>query len=376
MNNLHISLTEMKNESRVLKQTNSIYNSNRFKNVFISSLWSEGLAKSENLNGVELKRFDLKTRNYGNNLVIQLLKYLEFTFAVYRSYRKKNIDIITIHALALLPLGCLLKLLYSAKLVYDAHELETEKNGLGGVRKKLAKRLESMLIPFVDHTIVVSNSIADWYKSSYSINNVSVVFNAPIIENIKPSNLLKSKLGIDSHIKLYIYQGVLNKGRGIDEILGVFKKAKGNVAVAFMGYGIDSEKIKEAAESSDKIYYVPAVPPSEVLSYTASADVGISFIEPICLSYDYCMPNKIFEYLAVGLPVIVSNGKEMSKFVEEYGIGWHANDFSSDELAKLVQQSSKLDTSIYSERSKKTSEKYKWQHQERLLLEVYENVME
>ncbi|WP_171045652.1 glycosyltransferase [Pseudoalteromonas rubra] len=376
MNNLHISLTEMRNESRVLKQASSIYNSSSFESVFISSLWGEGLEMSENLNGVELRRFDLKTRNYGNNLIIQILKYLEFTYTVYRNYRKNNIDIITIHALALLPLGCLLKVLYSSKLVYDAHELETEKNGLGGLRKKLAKWLESILIPFVDHTIVVSNSIADWYKSRYSIENVSVVFNSPIIKDIKKNNLLKSKLGIDSHIKLYIYQGVLSKGRGIDEILDVFGKETADVAVAFMGYGMESEKIKEAASASDKIFYVPAVAPAEVLSYTASADVGISFIEPVCLSYDYCMPNKVFEYLAVGLPVIVSNGKEMSNFVEEHGVGWHASNFSSDELAKLVQHSCKQDTSIYEKRSKEISEKYKWQHQEKLLLEVYKNVTE
>ncbi|TLX45357.1 glycosyl transferase family 1 [Pseudoalteromonas phenolica] len=378
MNNLHISLTEMKNESRVLKQTSSIYSSESFENVFVASLWGESLALEEDLDGINLKRFDLKTRNFGNNLVVQLLKYFEFGLSIFSRYRKESIGIITIHSLALLPIGVILKFLYGAKLIYDAHELETEKNGLHGIRKILSKKVEKLLIRFVDHTVVVSKSIERWYKKHYPNSKVTVVFNAPIVKNVQKTTLLRDRFDIQPDTKLYIYQGGLKPGSGVEQILEVFKKTKKNVAVVFMGYGVSEGDIIESSKEHENIYYLPAVAPSEVLSYTSSADIGLSFVEAVCLSYSYCMPNKVFEYLASGLPVIVSDCIDMKSFIQEHdnSIGWYSENFSVSELTRLIEQTSNIDTSTYREQCRKVSEKYKWQHQEKVLLEIYQSMVE
>src|SRR5690606_29052144 len=104
-------------------------------------------------------------------------KYLEYCWRVFFFYRKKNIKVVNVHSLGLLPLGYVLKKLYKAKLVYDAHELETETNGSKGFRQKLSKWLEKKLIHKADMTLVVSESIADWYANEYNIARPPVVLN-------------------------------------------------------------------------------------------------------------------------------------------------------------------------------------------------------
>lgn len=147
INNLHISLTEFRNESRVLKQATTISSLAKIYHVHIAALHAEDLNQEESIaDNIFLKRFTLKTRGLNRGLFPQILKYFEFVFRVLFFYKKKNIGIVNIHALGLLPLGYLLKLIYGAKLIYDTHELETETNGAKGFRKKLGKWVERLLI--------------------------------------------------------------------------------------------------------------------------------------------------------------------------------------------------------------------------------------
>ena len=121
MNNLHLSLTEFRNESRVLKEASSISTLELFDKVFVAALHADGLLERESFGeGVEAKRFKLKTRNLSKGLFAQAIKYLEYTFKVTHYYWKKDITMINIHALSLLPVGYFLKLLYGAyDLIYS-----------------------------------------------------------------------------------------------------------------------------------------------------------------------------------------------------------------------------------------------------------------
>lgn len=166
--------------------------------------------------------------------------------------------------------------------------------------------------------LVVSESIADWYKEEYKIDRPSVVLNAPNRRKLKSNNYFCQQLDIREDQIILLYQGGLALGRGVHLILDAFK-ARGDdkLVVVFMGYGLLEADIIAAAKQHKNIYFFPAVSPRIVLEYTSSADLGISLIENTCLSYYYCMPNKIFEYAMAGLPVLVSNMKDMSKLVTE-----------------------------------------------------------
>ena len=163
MNNLHISLTEFRNESRVLKETNSLIKYGIADTVYIASLYASNLEKEQRYSErLILNRFKLKTRNLSKYFFMQVFKYIEFVCKVTFFYQTRAIKMVNVHSIALLPLGVLLKYLYKAKLVYDAHELETETSGLSGARKKLAKFMEKDMIKKCDLIFVVSENIADW----------------------------------------------------------------------------------------------------------------------------------------------------------------------------------------------------------------------
>ena len=127
MNNLHISLTEFRNETRVLKQVQSLLNSKFIDTIDIAALYRDDLATVEKLTeGICIYRIPLKFQNLPRALIFQFFKYIEFCLRVIKIAKFNNTKIITIHSLALLPIGVLLKYLTKGDLVYDAHELETE----------------------------------------------------------------------------------------------------------------------------------------------------------------------------------------------------------------------------------------------------------
>ncbi|MCT7506075.1 glycosyltransferase family 4 protein [Aliarcobacter cryaerophilus] len=377
MNNLHISLTEFRNESRVLKETNSILNHNLASKVYIASLHSDGLEEEKIYNdNLILNRFKLSSRKLSKNLLAQILKYFEFIFRVTKFYKNKDIKMVNIHAIALLPFGVFLKYLFKAKLVYDTHELETETNGGNGLRKKLAKFVEKTLIKKCDLIFVVSENIADWYAKEYDIRKPVVVKNAPRLLDSKKNNHFRENLGIKDESIIVLYQGGLSKGRGVDLLLEAFKKREDDkVVIVFMGYGQLEEEIKNASKEKNNIFFHPAVDPDIVLEYTSSADIGISFIENTCLSYYYCLPNKLFEYAMAGLPVIVSNMKEMRELVEKYDMGIIVEDDKVNSMNNAIDKIVQSDIKQMKQNARRCAEENSWEKQEVKMINEYKRVL-
>ncbi|WP_299735200.1 glycosyltransferase [uncultured Endozoicomonas sp.] len=373
MNNLHISLTEFRNESRVLKEVDSISSLQYMQHVYIASLHGSGLSIAEKLSGkISLKRMILKTRILNKGLFAQIIKYIEFSLKVFFYYRNKNIDLINIHSLGLLPLGYFLKIFYKARLIYDTHELETETNGLNGLRKKLAKIIERFLIDKVDHIFVVSENIADWYQKKYGIQRPTVVMNAPKSYTVENNQYFRNKFELREDQLIVLYQGGLAPGRGIDLLLETFSlRTDDKVIIVFMGYGVLEKLIQDTADKYNTVFFHKAVQPKDLLNYTASADIGISPISNTCLSYYFCMPNKLFEYAMAGLPVLVSNMKEMREFVEKYRIGWVIEDETIDSINQAIDKIVGSDMRKFKNNARLAALENAWEHQALKMLVDY-----
>lgn len=378
MNNLHISLTEFRNESRVLKETNSILNHNIASKVYIASLHADDLEEQKKYkNNLILNRFKLSSRKLSKSLFVQVLKYLEFLYRVAFFYKNKDIKMVNIHSIALLPLGVLLKYLYGAKLVYDTHELETEVNGSIGIRKKLAKFMEKQLIKKCDLIFVVSENIADWYIKEYGISRPVVVKNAPRLFEQKRTNYFRENLGIKDDSVIVLYQGGLSKGRGVDLLLNAFKSREDDkVVIVFMGYGELEESIKTASKEKNNIFFHSAVAPEIVLDYTSSADFGIHMIQNTCLNHYYCMPNKLFEYAMAGLPVIVSNMKEMRELVEKYNMGIVVEDDKVGSMNNAIDKILESDIEKMKKNARRCAEENSWEKQEIKMINEYKRVLD
>jgi glycosyltransferase involved in cell wall biosynthesis len=259
-------------------------------------------------------------------------------------------------------------------VVYDAHELESEKNGLRGVEKKLVKIIERLLIGMVDIVLVVNDSIYDHYLNMYpELKNIRVIKNVmPIDKSVQiSSDALRVSLNIDKEKTIFLYQGGIEKGRGIELLIEAFIKSEiTNSSLVFMGYGSLKNIILAAAKGNENIYYHESVALDMLMEYTSSADVGLSIIENTCLSYYYCLPNKIFEYISAGLPIIASNFPEIRKVVDQYEAGVLVNPEVSEELEKAFQLFEFGHKFPIGGRNA-VLEKYNWEIEEKEYLEMF-----
>jgi len=241
-----------------------------------------------------------------------------------------------------LPVAWIISKARGAKLVYDAHELESEKNSQSRINSTLTVLIEKIVWPSVDLLVTVSPSIKVWYKDKYGPKPAALVLNSPVYDSSKTqergrqeSSYLREKFGIPKECKIFIYVGMLIPGRGIETLLRVFEEVKES-HVVFLGFGILEEKIKKAAGTSSNIHIHDAVPHHEVIDIIQSADVGLCFIEKVSLSDYYCLPNKLFEYAFAGLPILASRFPDIESVMTRHNLGLCAVE-SFDGISEQVQ---------------------------------------
>jgi len=373
MKNTHINMNEFTNASRITKEVNSLISNDLFDIIDIIALGSNELpVKQEISNKIRVHRIRLRTRSLPKNVFFQAIKYLEFSSKSIYFILKNKPDVVNAHALSALPIALIAKSILKNNVVYDAHELETERNGSQGFRGSISKFIERKLIKHVDMMLVVSESIADWYVEEYKIKRPTVVLNVPNRRELKTNNHFREQLNIRDDQVILLYQGGLMTGRGVHLILDAFKARNDDQIVAvFMGYGQLEADIKTAAKQYENIYFFPAVAPQVVLEYTASADIGISLIENTCLSYYYCMPNKLFEYAMAGLPVLVSNMKDMSALVTQNVMGAVISDFTPTGINKALDEFLQKDLSQMKTNAYRVAIENSWEEQEKKMLVAY-----
>lgn len=213
MNNLHIVVNSFRYGSRVLKETSSLVRSGLVDRAYIAALHENGLPERETIDEArEVWRAHIRSRGWPRTFVVMVIKYLEYCMRIFLYARKKNIHLINIHNVDLLPFGVLLKRIFKAKLVYDPHELETEQYGMYGARQKVMRRVERRFIGCADIVVVVSDGIKDWYQDSYGVKNIVVVRNCPEFRKPQRTKLLHKELGIPEGKKIILYQGGLVGG--------------------------------------------------------------------------------------------------------------------------------------------------------------------
>jgi glycosyltransferase involved in cell wall biosynthesis len=370
---ISIVLNNFRNDSRVLKTNISLQNNGY--DVQVVAIWEDGLKEFEEVQNIPVHRMKLVSKNWSKNKLVQLFKYFEFLYRTVKKY--KDNDILHCNDLNALPIGVIIKKFFNknAKIVYDAHEYETEIDGLKGIQKKMFKFLEKSLIKYTDKVITVSDAIANEYAKSYKIEKPTLVLNTPPYKEIEKKDLFREKFGIEKNKTIFLYQGGLSSGRGIEILLETFKTIENkNAVIVFMGYGELEELIKEYSKKYESICFHPAVSPDILLDYTSSADFGISMIEDTCLSYRYCLPNKLFEYIMAEIPVIVSNLYEMNRLVEKYNIGVVAKENNVEGLKNAIKKALKVDKEVLRNNIKQVKTIYNWQEQEKVLLRVYKDL--
>ena len=360
------------NDSRVLKEGLSLFNSGY--HVEIIAHGDKDLSTYEKHRGLIIKRLAYLDRTITKGKIGKVKAYFQFLKESVNYC--KTFDILHCNDINILPIGVIIKKFYNKniKIVYDAHEYETETYALSGIQKKITKFSEKFLIKYADKVITVSDSIANEYVKLYSIEKPALVLNAPNYKEIIKYDKFREAFGIEGKT-IFLYQGGLGKNRGIELLLEVFKTINNSESVmVFMGYGELESLIIKYAKENDNIFFHKAVSPDVLLDYTVSADFGIATIEDSCLSYRYCLPNKLFEYIMAEVPIIVSNLPEMSKVVKKNNIGVVVENETLEGIKKAIEKALLLDKKQISKNLKNLKNIYNWEEQEKVLLKLYRNL--
>lgn len=375
--NIHIYPSYLTNESRIMRETKSLIRLNLVEQIEVLGFWKEGLATKDvvqpTLRLIRIPTFVQKRTGIWK--VLNMVSFPVFYAKVFVRCFAKKPSVVNCHSLTVLPLGVLLKLVFKCALIYDPHELETETNDSKGLRQIVARLIEKMFIGKANTVIVVGNKIAEWYKLKYGLNNLHVIRNIPESASSTPpsTSSMRARFGLSDQDLLFIYVGVLEKGRGINLLLSVFDQLPAHYHLVFVGYGIFEATVKEAALRRGNVHVMDAVQPREVIGVISSADVGLCLIEPTCLSYYYCLPNKSFEYLRAGLPFIASNLPELRLEFGNTNVCW----FSELDVDQLIGIISKISRATIEEKRNSvfaSQGRWQWDEEAAKYIEIYKNL--
>lgn len=310
-----------------------------FTEVIVAAKWEPGLKVHDRLGPkIRVVRIKMRTLELPKIRLFQIVKYYEWRRSLLALAHEIKPAVVVAHSFGPLAAAISVKKHTGARLLYDAHELETERNGLSGLTQVVDKLLERRLIRHCDAVTVVCDSIADWYARAYGMPRPVVVRNVPELKAARPAanpRLWRERFNIPDDHFVFIYQGGLFRGRRIEQLLRVFEQAKPDRHIVFMGYGGIQVEVENAAKQHHNIHYAPAVKPDEVLRHTAGADVGLVGVANVCLSYYYSLPNKLFEFLLAGVPALMPAYPEMVCATQGSGCGWVVGEKDEDWLEAI-----------------------------------------
>ena len=377
---VHIVLNTFVQDSRVMRECKSLAENGY--DVTVIAYWMKGLKEEEHQNGYTVNRLQLISKTWVNNSIVQLFKYIEFLFKAILTIKIIKPQICHGHDPNGLLAAYLTKVFWDCKLIYDSHELWSDSIHSKGKKKflyKIGREFEKLLIKKADAVITVNQSIADIMLHENKIPSINIVRNMP--SKSKNSSILsKFELGFPKCKFNLIYTGNVEKGRGVNAVIEAFKSVRPDIGFIIMGR--DSayrNKMKEKVNTlklAQRIKFIKAVLPYEVVNVCKLAEAGIAPIKNMCKSYYLSLPNKIFEYIQAGMPVLSSDFPEMKRIIDEYNIGLTFDVEDTTNISKLINalfDNNKI-YKIFCDNSKKAAESLNWNVEQSKLIDLYQQL--
>lgn len=253
----------------------------------------------------------------------------------------------------------------NCKLVYDSHEINVENytsNGRASTANFM-KRLERYLVEHVDLMICVSNAAAEYFASEYHIKKPMVVTNC----SLKKETLIdvpNKHAGFE-----VINHGQFYEGRGYEEMIEAAEMLSQykEIRICVRGFGRleDSMRSRVKEKGLKNFIFYPPVNVEKLIPEASHSHVGIAITKPICLNFEMSVSNKLFEYVAAGLPVIMSDIPEHRYLNEKFDFGLILPDNTPKSLADAVIKLY-LDQELYERlaaNSKKMSQELNWENE-------------
>ena len=285
-----------------------------------------------------------------------------------------------------LPALARLRRRHGGRTIYDSRDVYMQSRDFaraGWPGKAILESLERRWAGAADRVLTVNAPYADLLAGQLRLPPPPVVMNCP--ERWSPPsphpNLIRESLGLSPDTAVVLYQGGLMTGRGIEQTMEAILEVPGAV-LCLLGFGRLSERFAQESATpryAGRVMLLEPVPPDELLEWTASADISVMAIQPTSMNHRYTTPQKLFESIAAGVPVVASDLPGMAHIVRSTGVGLVCDPTSPMAIAAAIRQvlsAPAVDRDLLRDHVLRVAhEQYNWEAQVGTLLGLYRQLM-
>ena len=300
--------------------------------------------------------------------------YAEFTIRLWFFLRKHRPSLLVANDLDTLWPNNYIARRRKIPLIYDSHEIFCEVPELqhAPLKKRIWEGLEKRVVPRLKYCLTVNHSIAGWFNKKYG-TDFKVVRNIPDRINVAEIKS-RQELGLPAGKKIILLQGAgINIERGAEEAIDAMQWVDdamlfiigGGDAVSNLEFGI------QHAELGDKVKMLPKMRPEELYHYTCNADIGLSLDKDTNINYRYSLPNKLFDYVNAGVPVLASALPEVQAFIDKYYVGVCIKSHDPQHIAEMMNfMLHAPDYPLWRENTKKAAADNSWEQEKHALFKM------
>ncbi len=260
-------------------------------------------------------------------------------------------------------------------LIYDSHEIFCEVPELQShpTKKRIWEKLEKHIVPKLKYCITVNKSIADYFITKYK---VPFIFVRNIPNYIKLEQLkTRTEIQLPLEKKIIILQGAgINMQRGAEELVDAFEFINEDYLLLIIGSGDVILQLKENVAKKklqNKVKFIDKIPASELRHYTSNANLGITIDKDSNLNYHFSLPNKVFDYMHAGIPILASRLPEIEHVVATNHIGTFIENHEPQHIAeKIIEFINSVDYDVCKKNTILAAEKYNWNNEKQKLINL------
>lgn len=263
-------------------------------------------------------------------------------------------------------------------LIYDSHEIFCEVPELQRtpLKKRVWEILEKRIVPHLKYCVTVNNSIAGWFNKKYGTNfrTVRNISDKISVNDVKS----RGELNLPTDKKIILLQGAgINIDRGAEEAIDAMKWVD-DAVLLIIGGGDAIRNLEfriQNSELSEKVKMLPKMRAEGLFHYTCNADIGLSLDKDTNINYRYSLPNKLFDYVNAGVPVLASALPEVQAFVDKYHIGLCIKSHEPQHIAEMMTfMLNAPDYRVWKENTKKAAAENGWEKEKDVLLKLLEEI--
>jgi len=293
-------------------------------------------------------------------------------------------DLIHAHDLPTLGRAWIAARLLGSRLIYDSHDYYLETQFVLRMpwhRKKYYRAKEAFLIRRCDLVLHAVPGLCEIAGKDYKIPAPKWIANFPMGDSPPRSKILHEQFNLPPETKIVIYEGLVVKDRGLEELIYSARFLTGDEVIVILGEGYLKQELIELTRSlgvEDKVKFVDRIDQKDFPAYCAAADLGVAIYRNEGLSWDHGWSTKVFDYTRAGLPVILSGCKATKKIVSQHGLGIILDDPEPQKIAAAIREMFE-DRIKYAEYSRKANAAWKncfnWETEADKLLGFYKKLL-